>query len=107
MGEVFRARDTRLDRDVAIKVLPAALAADPRFRARFARDARTISRLAHPHICTLHDIGHAEGVAYLVMEYVQGETLGRWLRQAPRPPIDAVVDVALQVARALVAAHGE
>ena len=82
MGEVYRARDTRLERSVAIKVLPADLAADPERRARFEREARTISTLNHPHICTLHDVGststpHAAepGLSYLVMEHLDGETL--------------------------------
>src|ERR1700731_2308414 len=77
MGEVYKARDTRLDRTVAIKVLPAALASDPQFRERFDREARAISQLTHPHICTLYDIGHQDGTAFLVMEYLEGETLER------------------------------
>ena len=68
MGEVYRARDTRLDRDVAIKVLPADLASDAVLRQRLEREARAVSRLSHPHICTLHDVGQQEGVFYLVME---------------------------------------
>jgi Protein kinase domain/WD40-like Beta Propeller Repeat len=77
MGEVYRARDTRLDRTIAIKLLAADIAADPQFRERFDREARTISSLDHPHICTLFDIGHDEaaGVDYLVMQYLEGETL--------------------------------
>src|SRR4029079_11888003 len=75
MGEVYRARDTRLDRLVAIKVLPAHLTEDPDRRARFDREARAISRLPHPHICTLHDVGHDGGVDFLVMECLEGETL--------------------------------
>src|SRR3982750_452925 len=83
MGEVYRARDTRLDRLIAIKVLPPALAADPQFRERFEREARTISQLNHPHICTLHDLGHDGGVDFLVMEYVDGETVEHRLKQGP------------------------
>ena len=111
MGEVYRARDSRLDRSVAIKILPARFAADPQFRDRFDREARTISRLNHAHICTVHDVGHQElasgesPTVYIVMEYVEGETLSLWMRRTPRPSVDAIVDIAVQVARALVAAH--
>ena len=105
MGEVYRARDTRLDRVVAIKVLSPQLAANPQFRERFDREARTVSRLNHSHICTIHDVGHDSGTSYLVMEYVEGETLGRWLRRTPRPSVETIVDTGLQIARALVAAH--
>ncbi|HXI11628.1 MAG TPA: protein kinase, partial [Thermoanaerobaculia bacterium] len=75
MGEVWRARDTRLDRQVAIKVLPAALAQNEQFRARFEREAKSISQLNHPNICTLYDIGHESGTSYLVMELLEGESL--------------------------------
>jgi eukaryotic-like serine/threonine-protein kinase len=75
MGEVYRARDTRLDRTVAIKILPPHLSENPEARQRFDREARSISSLNHPNICTLHDVGHQDGVDYLVMEFVQGETL--------------------------------
>jgi serine/threonine protein kinase len=85
MGEVYRARDTRLDRTVAIKVLPAALAADGQFRERFQREARVISQLSHSHICTLHDVGEVvnpespagadDRIQFLVMEHLDGETL--------------------------------
>jgi serine/threonine-protein kinase len=105
MGEVYKARDTRLERSVAIKVLPARLAADPQFQRRFDREARAISRLSDSHICTIHDVGSQDGSSYLVMEFVEGDTLSRWLGQADRPSIGAVLNVALQVARALVAAH--
>ena len=79
MGEVYKATDTRLGRTVAIKVLPAHVAGDPAFRARFEREAKAISSLNHPHICTLHDIGHQEGTDFLVMEYLEGETLSNRL----------------------------
>src|SRR3989475_2779666 len=75
MGEVYRARDTRLDRTVAVKVLPAHLSSSPEVRARFEREARAVSSLNHPHICTLHDVGHQDGGDYLVMEHLEGETL--------------------------------
>src|SRR6266851_7717947 len=75
MGEVYRARDIRLDRTVAIKVLRDALSVDPQFRERFDREARTISQLDHPHICVLYDIGQQEATTYLVMQYLEGETL--------------------------------
>ena len=75
MGEVYKATDTRLDRTVAIKVLPEHFAASPERRQRFEREARVISQLNHPHICTLHDVGEQDGVDYLAMEYIEGETL--------------------------------
>src|SRR6266508_2917653 len=77
MGEVYKAKDTRLDRTVAIKVLPSHVSDDPSLRERFEREARTIAALNHPHICTLHDVGHQDGVDYLVMEYLDGETLAQ------------------------------
>ena len=75
MGEVYRARDTRLDRTVAIKVLPSHLSSNNELRQRFEREARAISNLSHPYICTLHDVGHQDGIDYLVMEFIEGETL--------------------------------
>lgn len=75
MGEVYRARDTRLERDVALKVLRANLSSDPCLRQRMEREAKAVSKLSHPHICTLHDIGHQDGVDFLVMELVGGK---RW-----------------------------
>ena len=79
MGEVWRARDTRLDRTVAIKVLPPDLTNDPAARQRFEREARAVAALSRPHICTLHDIGHQDGTDFLVMEYLEGETLAERL----------------------------
>src|SRR5215831_5370798 len=79
MGEVYRARDTRLGRDVAIKVLPRDLARDPDARARLEREARAISHLQHPHLCTLHDVGREGDVEYLVMELLEGETVAQRL----------------------------
>lgn len=104
MGEVYRARDTRLDRDVAIKVLPANLSSDPSLRQRLEREAKAVSRLSHPHICTLHDIGHQDGVDFLVMELVEGETLEQRLIKGSLPP-DQTLRYAAQVADALAKAH--
>ena len=75
MGEVYRAKDTRLDRTVAVKVLPEHLSSSPDSRQRFEREAKTISQLSHPHICALYDVGNQNGVEFLVMEYLEGETL--------------------------------
>jgi serine/threonine protein kinase len=86
MGEVYRARDTRLDRTVAIKILPEHIPAKPQARERFEREARAVSSLNHPHICTLHDVGHQDGIDYLVMEYLEGETLAHRLKKGPLPP---------------------
>src|SRR5258707_2821165 len=100
MGEVYRARDTRLERDVAIKILPAQLSSDPVRKQRFQREAKTISSLNHPHICTLHDIGSQDGVDYLVMEYVEGETLEKALLKAPLPTAKTL-EYGIQIAQAL------
>jgi Tol biopolymer transport system component len=104
MGEVYKARDTRLGRDVAIKVLSAHLSASPEVRARFEREARAISQLNHPHICTLHDIGHHEGIDYLVMECLEGETLAARLGKGPLPPAE-VLRHGIEIASALDGAH--
>jgi eukaryotic-like serine/threonine-protein kinase len=104
MGEVYRARDTRLDRTVAIKVLPPNLAADPTRRQRFEREARAIAALNHPHICVLHDIGRTGQMDYLVLEYLEGETLARRLDRGPMPTAD-VLRVGIQMADALDKAH--
>jgi eukaryotic-like serine/threonine-protein kinase len=104
MGEVYRARDTRLGRDVAIKVLPAHLSASPEVRARFEREARTISQLNHPHICTLYDVGHQDDVDYLVMELLEGETLAHRLEKGPLP-LAEVLRLGIQIAEALDRAH--
>lgn len=85
MGEVYRARDTGLARDVAIKVLPAHLSSNPDLKQRLEREAKSISALNHPNICTLHDIGSQDGVDFLVMEYVEGETLAHALHRGPMP----------------------
>src|SRR5215471_10541140 len=104
MGEVYRARDTRLDRTVAIKVLPSHLSENPEFRARFEREARAISSLNHPHICTLHDVGRQEGVDFLVMEYLEGETLQRRLLRGPLS-VKQAVEYGIEIAEALERAH--
>src|SRR5262245_26098662 len=90
MGEVYRGRDTRLDRTVAIKVVSSTMAGDRQWRQRFDREARAISVLNHPHICTLHDVGHQDGVDFLVMEFLDGETLADRLRNGPLPLADAL-----------------
>ena len=99
MGEVYKARDTRLDRTVAVKVLPSHVAHDSQARERFEREARSVAALNHPHICTLYDIGSCDDVDFLVMEYVDGETL-----HGPLASEDAL-RLALQIASALGAAH--
>src|SRR5512136_2972168 len=104
MGEVYKARDTRLDRDVAIKVLPAHLSANPEVRARFDREAHAISQLNHPHICSLHDIGRQDGIDYLVMEYLEGETLAARLTKGPLP-LAEVLRHGIEIANALDCAH--
>src|SRR6188508_15212 len=104
MGEVYKARDTRLDRTVAIKVLPAQFAADPRFRERFEREAKAISQLSHPHICTLHDVGRQDGIDYLVMEYLEGQSLAQRLYKGALP-LDQTLRYAVQIADALDKAH--
>src|SRR5215467_9941005 len=100
MGEVYRAKDTRLDRTVALKVLPSEVARDPEKRQRFEREARSISTLSHPHICTLHDIGQQEGVNYLVLEYLEGETLEKRLAKGSLPTAE-VLKYAIEIADAL------
>ena len=82
MGEVYRARDTRLDRTVAIKVLPTEVAGDPELRARFEREARAVAALDHPHICGIYDVGSVDGTHYLVMPHLEGETLAARLEKA-------------------------
>jgi Tol biopolymer transport system component/predicted Ser/Thr protein kinase len=104
MGEVYRARDNRLDRMVAIKVLPEHLSADPQLRKRFDREARAVSGLNHPHICSLYDVGHQDGIDYLVMEYLEGETLAERLKKGPLS-LRQVFQFAIEVAGALDHAH--
>ena len=104
MGEVFRARDTRLGRDVAVKVLPEAFARDPDRLARFQREARAVAALSHPHIVALHDFGEEQGTVYTVTELLEGETLRAALRRGPLP-VRKAVEQAVQIARGLAAAH--
>ncbi len=104
MGEVYRARDTRLDRAVAIKILPAHLSANPELKERFEREARTISSLNHPHICHLYDVGSANGTDYLVMELLEGETLANRLQRG-MVPIKQALQYGVQIAEALDNAH--
>ena len=104
MGEVYRARDTTLERDVAIKLLPEALAGDPERLARFGREARILASLNHPHIAAIHSLEEADGWVYLVLELVDGVTLSERLDRG-QPEIDEVHEVARQVAEALEAAH--
>ena len=104
MGEVYRATDTRLGRTVAIKVLPEHLAGRADLRERFEREAKAVSSLNHPHICTLHDVGEQDGTHYLVMEYVEGETLARRLKDG-KLPIKELLRYSIQVADALDKAH--
>jgi Tol biopolymer transport system component len=104
MGEVYRARDPRLDRTVAIKVLPAGLSSSPEVRQRFEREAKTISQLSHPHICALYDVGNQDGVEFLVMEYLEGETLADRLSRGPLP-LEQTLRYGIEIAGALEKAH--
>ena len=104
MGEVYKAKDTRLDRTVAVKVLPEHLAESPERKQRFEREAKAISQLNHPHICTLYDVGEQDGVAYLVMEHIEGETLADRLKKGPLP-LDKALEYGMQIADALGEAH--
>ena len=104
MGEVYRARDTRLDRTVAVKILPSHLSENPEAKQRFEREARAISSLNHPHICVLHDVGSQDGTSFLVMEYLQGESLEARLRKGPLP-LKQALEVGIQICEALEKAH--
>ena len=96
MGEVYKARDTRLDRTVAIKVLPSDVASDPDVRARFEREARAVAALDHPHICAIYDVGDHDGTHFIVMPHLDGETLDARLSRAKGPlPIDQAVKIAM------------
>jgi eukaryotic-like serine/threonine-protein kinase len=104
MGEVYRARDTRLDRTVAIKILPQHLTAKPNVKQRFEREARAISSLQHPNICTLYDVGHQDGTDFLVMEYLEGETLADRLAKGPLAP-EQVLKIGIEICEGLEKAH--
>src|SRR5262245_42089969 len=104
MGEVYRARDARLDRDVAIKVLPPEFAADRERRARFEREAKSVAAFSHPNILAIHDTGSHDGELYVVTELLDGETL-RAVLGAGALPVRKAIDIAVQIARGLAAAH--
>ncbi len=104
MGEVYRARDTKLDRDVALKILPDAFARDPERLARFEREAKTLAALNHPHIAHIHGLDESDGVRALVLEFVDGVTLSDRIAQGPIP-IPEALTIARQIAEALEAAH--
>jgi len=104
MGEVYRARDTRLDRVVAVKILPSHLSDNVTLRQRFEQEAKAISSLNHPHICILHDVGHQDGIAFLVMEYLEGETLAKLLERGPLP-LAQILKYGVEIADALDKAH--
>ena len=104
MGEVYKSRDTRLERTVAVKVVSASLAADPAWRQRFDREARILATLSNPHICSIFDVGSHDGVDFLVMEYLEGETLTARLARGPLP-VDQALRYAIEIADALAAAH--
>src|SRR5512132_2609135 len=104
MGEVYRARDTRLERTVAIKVLPSHLSSSPEVRQRFEREAKTISQLSHPHICALYDVGREGETEYLVMELLEGETLSDRLARGPLP-LEQTLRYGTEIADALDKAH--
>jgi serine/threonine protein kinase len=104
MGEVYRARDTRLERTVAVKVLPSHLSSNEELRQRFEREAKTISQLSHPHICALYDVGREGDADYLVMEYLEGETLTDRLAKGPLPT-EQLLRYGIEIADALDKAH--
>jgi eukaryotic-like serine/threonine-protein kinase len=104
MGEVYRARDTRLDRTVAIKILPAHLSSNPEAKQRFEREARAISSLNHPNICTLYDVGHQDGIDYLVMEFLEGQTLAERLIKGPLP-LEQMLKCGIEICEGMEKAH--
>src|SRR5262247_2544597 len=104
MGEVYKARDTRLEPTVAIKVLPEHLSSSSEVRQRFEREAKTISALSHPHICALYDVGNQDGIEYLVMEYLEGESLSDRLARGSLP-LEQTLRYGIEIADALDRAH--
>jgi serine/threonine protein kinase len=104
IGEVYRAHDTRLDRTVTIKILPAHLSSNGELNARFEREARTASTLNHPHICHMYDIGSQDATSYMVMEFLEGESLANRLRKGALP-LKQTLQIGVQIADALSAAH--
>src|SRR2546427_10218508 len=106
MGEVYRALDTRLDRTVAIKVLASHLSSSPELKQRMEREARAISSLNHPHICHLYDLGSQDGTDYLVMEFLEGETLAERLRKGAIP-LSEILKIGIAIAQSLALAHGQ
>ena len=104
MGEVYKATDTRLGRTVAIKVLPEHVAADPDLKQRFEREAKTVAALSHPNICPVFDVGSQDGIAFLVMEYLEGETLAQRLQKGALP-LHQALQIAIEIADALDKAH--
>ena len=105
MGEVYRARDAKLGRDVAIKVLPREMSGDPERLARFSREARTLAALQHPNVASIYGFEEAEGIRFLVMELAEGEDLSVFLRKGP-VPLDVALDIAHQIAEGVEAAVG-
>src|ERR1700687_257668 len=104
MGEVYRARDTRLDRGVAVKIVRSHLSCSPELKSRFEREAKTLSSVSHPHICHLYDVGSQDGVDFLVMELLEGETLANRLMKGPLPLQD-LLKIGIEIADALARAH--
>ena len=104
MGEVYKAKDARLDRTVAIEVLPSHVASNPEVRQRFEREARAVSSLNHPHICTLFDIGSENGIDFMVTEHIEGQTLADRLKKAALP-LDQALQYGIEIADALDKAH--
>src|ERR1700730_10878157 len=107
MGEVYRATDLRLSQQVALKFLPAEVARDPKFLARFNNEVRIARQVSHPNVCRVYDIGEAEGLAYISMEYVDGEDLHSLLRRIGRLPPDKALEIARKLCAGLAAAHGK